>query len=381
MITVDKAIEFIEQARLDFGSETVPLHLAHRRICASDIFAKFTQPAFPMSLMDGYALRRRDITHALAVIGESRAGAPFDGVIGENEAVRIFTGAIVPEGADYVEIQERAVLDVQTLTFSSISKARNYIRPAGSDFKKNSQLFTHGTLITPAVLATLAMANYAHVTVQRPPSIELLRSGDELRPVGSPLKKGQLIDSNGPGLMALIQSWGFPVIDLGIVPDDPTVIRDKISNCQADIIISVGGASVGDYDYMKAAFSDVGFESVFQKVAVKPGKPVWLSRRKTQVAIGLPGKPNSAWVSAHLFLSPLLGRAAKWNRYNLTHEMDSNGARESYIRGKLNSSGQVTPVPSQTDRGRSMAEADVLIRRPSLSDELPVGHSVDCLHI
>jgi len=387
MISVDEALKLIEIYRPDLGVIELSLLEANGFTLASDVLADFTQPLAPTSIMDGYALRKNDLHHELTVVGESRAGQPFNGGIGEKEAVRIFTGAILPLGADRVEIQENATHNGDKLSFSNVSKDRDYIRPAGSDFLKGDLLFASGTRITPAVISALASANIASVTVKRKPSIALLRGGDELRPVGSPLEAGQIVDSNGPLLLTLLSVWGFEAFDLGLVSDDPGAIKDKMSNCEADVILTVGGASVGDYDFMKTAFSELGFNPVFNKVALKPGKPVWLSHRlglgekERQVVLGLPGNPHSVWVCAHLLLAHLLGRNLNLKTYRLKTGVPPNGIRERFIRGTLDAKAHVSSLETGIWPLLSMAKTDVLIRRAPLADNLQAGSSVECLHI
>lgn len=385
MISLDEALGLIEKHRTDWGVETRALRNANGRILASDIFADFTQPAFPTSKMDGYALRKVDLGSVLTVVGESRAGRPYDGRLREDETVRIFTGAILPEGADIVEIQEYATVDHhgdrELLSFTQISKGRDYVRLAGSDFKQRDRLFDAGTRITPGVMMALANANVSDVLVKKMPTMALLRGGDELKPLGSRLKTGQIIDSNGPSLIALMTGWGIDVEDLGIVSDNPDDIHSRLSKCEAEIIVTVGGASVGDYDHMKSSTLEIGFNPIFATVAVKPGKPVWLSHRKEQLILGLPGNPHSAWSCAHLFLAHLLGRGLTWRTYHLTDGLGENGIREQFIRGKLDTNGGVSPLNAQTGISLSIAQADVLIRRAPLADELAAGQKVTCLHI
>jgi len=387
MISVEEALALIEKHRPDFGVEKIALQDANGRTLGSDVFTSFTQPAFPTSSMDGYALRKVDIGSDLAIIGESRAGGPYDGSVREGEAVRIFTGAILPRGADFVEIQEFCEVDGDKLSFTQVSKGRDYVRPAGLDFKKGDRLFEAGTRISPGVILALATANVASVQVKKMPTIAVLRSGDELKPLGSQLKTGHIIDSNGPGLIAILSGWGVDVEDMGVVTDDLEDIKTRISNCKADIILPVGGASIGDYDLMNRAFSEIGFKAVFEKVAVKPGKPVWLSYRESQnhgqaqIVLGLPGNPYSAWSCAHLFLAPLLGRALTWKTYQLTDGLPENGIREHYLRARRDANGGVTPLNSQMSAVLSIAQTDVLIRRAPLADEIAARDKVRCLDI
>jgi len=379
MISVENAFKLIDQNRPDFGVETVTLHDSLGRVLAQDAKASFSQPTHPTSGMDGYAFRREDMGAEFTVIGESRAGAPFDGAVGQGEAVRIFTGAVLPDGSDIVEIQEHAVRDGQTLSFTQFSKGRNYVRPAGLDFKEGDLVLKAGTHITAGVLMGLAALNIEEVQVRKRPIVAVLRGGDEVKPVGSALRAGELIDSNGPGIMALLSSWGVSVMDLGLISDDPDVIKACISKSDADIIVPIGGASVGDYDYMKSSASELGFEPVFSKVAVKPGKPVWFSRKGSQLILGLPGNPRSAWASSHLFLAHLLGRSLKWETYHLKGALPENGGRETYIRGVTDAKGSVTPMLTAAGATRSIADSNVLIRRAPMADGLAEGEEVECL--
>ena len=381
MISVDEALALLEQHRPDFGTETVSLEDANGRVLDADVVATFSQPPAPTSIMDGFAFRKEDLNQTLKVVGESRAGRPYNGVLGAGEAVRIFTGAHLPSGANHVEIQEYAERNEAALHFPKVSKGRDYIRPAGSDFKSGDMLFRAGQSISPAVISALASANVASVRVKRTPHIAILRCGDELRPVGSVLNADQIIDSNGPFLMSLLSQWGVHFTDLGLVPDDPEAIRDEISKCDADIIIPIGGASVGDYDFMKSVFLDVGFKPIFDKVAVKPGKPVWCSRRSEQIVLGLPGNPHSVWLCAYLFLSHLLGRAAKWQTYRLKSGLAANGVRERFIRGVLDQAGEVTPLNGRTGFALSMAKATLFIRRAPMAKDVAAGDVVQCLQI
>jgi len=205
--------------------------------------------------------------------------------------------------------------------------------------------------------------------------------------VGSPLEAGQIVDSNGPLLIGLLRGWGFEVTDLGLVSDEPMAIKDRISNCESDVILTVGGASVGDYDFMEMAFSELGFDPVFEKVALKPGKPIWFSNRRVQgghekqLVLGFPGNPHSVWVCAHLFLAHLLGRNLDWKTYRLNMDMPPNGIRERFIRGTLDVKVGVSPLEAGIWPLLSMAKTDVLIRRAPLADGLQAGSLIECLHI
>jgi len=370
MISVDEALDIIDRNRPDWGIIDVPLGESCGQVLAQNITAKFTQPSAAMSVMDGYALRKADIKTTLNIIGESRAGHPFSDEIKQGEAVRIFTGAILPQGADYVEIQEHATRIDNQLTFHTLSKNRHYIRDAGADFSEGDILFKEGTKITPAIILSFATNNMASVSVYKTPVIGLLRGGDELRPVGEALTQSTIIDSIGPALMALLTQWGLRVIDLGIAEDSLEDITAKVENCSADVIVTIGGASVGKYDFMQRAFADLNFAALFSKVAVKPGKPTWFSKRGDQCVLGLPGNPSSAWVCAH------------WKTYELSVEISPNGGRETFLRGCSSPEGLVAPLSKQ-DSGLTLplTKTDILIRRAIFADKAPIGTHIECLDI
>ena len=381
MISVDNALNLLSSEAPIWGTESVPLECAIGRYLSENLIATFNQPSFPVSVMDGYACKRTDNGRKLAVVGESRAGKPFQQRLEKGHAVRIFTGAILPDGADFIEIQEHATCVGKTVWFTELSENRDYIRPAGRDFETGQTLLQKGHKISPADILTLASCNLIHVPVGKLPSVAILRAGDELMPVGSTLDNpGLIIDANGPGMVALLKSWGFDAIDLGIATDDLKDIRHRITNCEADIIVPIGGASVGDYDLMKPAFTAEGFETIFEKIAVKPGKPTWLAKRNKQCALGLSGNPTSAWVCAHLFLKPLLRLTHTTRRYPLAVGLPANGNRETYIRARFTKDGSVQPLQVQ-DSGTvtPLSATELFIRRRIYDRAALEKESVECI--
>ena len=383
MISVDEALTLLGTHRPKWGETRVSLSHSVGCILAQDIVAPLTFPSHAVSVMDGYALRKSDRNNSLTVIGESRAGVPFEGQIKPNETVRIFTGALIPNGADQVEIQENAVLgEDKSVRFTQRQANRHYIRPAGADFTKGDILFRTGERITPAMILGLATCNLAEVTVKKMPTVALLSSGDELKSVGSKLNKGEIINSIMPALTARLNQWGLKVIDLGIAADDPDIIRGKFEACQADIIVPIGAASVGDYDFMKPTAQALGFMSLFSKVAVKPGKPTWFSKREEQIILGLPGNPSSAWVAAHIFLYHLIFGTLPWRSVKLAEPVSANGARETFLRASILPDGSVMPLGRQ-DSGMvtPLHKADCLLRRPPNSDGLGEGETVQILRL
>ncbi len=382
MISVDEALTLLASNRPVTSTETVPLERALGRCLSQDIIAAFDHPAFSVSIMDGYACRKADAKNSLTVIGESRAGTCFDRTIEAGQAVRVFTGAVLPEGADWVEIQEHAKRSGETVSFTELSEYVTYIRSAGADFQKDQTLFPAGHQISPSTILSLASNNMPTVPVTRRPTIAILRSGDELNIVGSHLKRGQIIDANGPAMIALLKSWGIDAIDLGITKDDPKDIRSRIENCRADVIVPIGGASVGDYDFMRQAFVQEGFKSIFEKVAIKPGKPTWFATRGDQCVLGLAGNPASAWVCAHIFLRPLLGLKNQTRTYTLAVNLPPNSKRETYLRARLTQAGHVEPLGVQ-DSGMvtPLAAAECLIRRRVKAPSAQIGDSVEGLSL
>ena len=374
MISVEEALKALEDNRPDWGTVELPLDQINGLELAQDIIAPFNHPKSSVSVMDGYAFRTDDADKPLDLIGESRAGVPYDGELGAGEAVRIFTGALLPKGADQVEMQENAVLNGQTVSFSSLSTHRNFVRKAGSDFSKGACLYPKGRRVTPEMILGIATCNFAALTVKRKPTVALLSSGDELRSAGSMLSDATIINSINPALAALLTQWGVIVQDLGIATDNENDINDRIANCDADIIVPIGGASVGNYDLMQPIAKSLGFDPVFSKVAVKPGKPTWFSKRGDQCILGLPGNPSSAWVCAQVFLKPFILGRQPLKTAILDQSISKNGPRETYLRGKYLANGHVAPL-SRQDSGlvTPLGDADILIRVPAYSNRLNKG--------
>ena len=382
MISVDKALSLLANHRPDWGVTEIAVTQSCGHKLAQDVVASFDQPRSDVSVMDGYALHKNCVQDTLIVIGESRAGEPFPNKLLPGQAVRIFTGALMPIGADYVEIQEHAICEGDILTFHTQSKNRTYIRKAGADFKRGETICKSGTLITPATVLALATANIDKVKVLRKPIIGVLRCGDELRPVGSKLSASTITDSIGPSLLALLKCWGYKTTDLGICVDDPNAIKEKVRESCADIIVTIGGASVGKYDFMQTAFSELGYNSVFSKLSVKPGKPTWFATKGKTCVLGLPGNPSSIWVCVHIFLNALLGRDLKWTECVTHADIPSNGNRETFLRGELTPDGKIHLLPNQ-DSGLTLpiTRANILIRRNINAPMLRKGATVTCLRL
>ena len=366
MISLEEALALVAEHAVPLRSDTVALVDAVGRTLSEDIAARFDQPPRAVSVMDGYAVRHADAAPdaALQVIGESKAGTGFAGSVGPGQTVRIFTGAPLPDGADRVVMQENIERAGDTARVMEAT-GPDFVRAQGSDFARGDVLGSRDTRIRPGHVMALSAAGHAAVPVRAALRIGILRGGDELVPAGRVRGPDQIVDANGPGLVALLRNWGHEAVDLGIVRDDPAAIRKAVEAAldSVDILLPVGGASVGDHDHMQAVLTSLGAKPVFSKVAVKPGKPVWLSRRGDARVLGLPGNPGSAWVCAHVFLAGLLGQPRAVATLPLGAAVAKGGRRAEYLRAVLRD-GRLYPVGSQ-DSGltRTIALADALILR------------------
>ncbi|MEL7485737.1 MAG: gephyrin-like molybdotransferase Glp [Pseudomonadota bacterium] len=387
MISVDDALDKILGGVNALPSETVGLSACVGRVAASDVVARITQPPFAASAMDGYAVRFADmaIGAALAVIGEAPAGAPFDGSVGAGEAVRIFTGGVIPPGADHILIQEDAAADGASITVTAEQSAPRHVRSAGVDFLEGDRLASAGARLHAIHGSIFAAANIGAVDVVRRPVVALFANGNELKDPGEKLSAGEIINSNHYALSAMIEAWGGVPEYFGCAPDDPDAVVAMFNNARrADIIVPIGGASVGDHDYVKSAFDAAGGALVFSKIAVRPGKPTWFGGLDGAFVLGLPGNPASAIVTAALFLQPLVRRLGGRDgdrvflAATLAARINANGPREHYMRATMTEAGAVEPAPNQDSSLLSpFASADVLIRRQPQAPAAEIGDKVE----
>jgi molybdopterin molybdotransferase len=393
MISVEEAVTRVIAAFQPLPAEKVALAKAVGRALAEDAVARVNQPPHDVSAMDGYALRAADAAKPgamLRVIGTAPAGRPFAGEVGNGEAVRLFTGSVVPKGADAIIIQENAKAKDDSVTFSVAATSGEHIRQAGLDFRADDVLVAKGKRLSPRDLALLAAADIARVAVRRKPRIAFAATGDELSKPGEPRKPGGIVASSGYGLSALISQWGGEPKDLGILPDSEEAIAGIAQAAgDADLIVTLGGASVGDYDLVQRALGPKGFALDFWKIAMRPGKPLIFGRLGTTPLLGLPGNPVSTLVCAYLFLRPaiaaMLGVPAQDNTVSarLTRTLKANDARQDYVRARMFlRDGQyfVEPFPVQdSSMMRVFAQADALIVRGSNAPAAQAGERVDAI--
>ena len=369
--------------------EDVPLAQAVGRWVGQDIPALRSQPALDLSAMDGYAIRYDDIAGPWRIIGESAAGGAFSGSIGASEALRIYTGAAVPQGADTVIVQEDVARDGDQLTLigDGPGSMGRHIRKAGSDFTEGRTIIPVGTGLSTRHIALAALAGHGTLPLPRLPRIALLSSGSELVPPGESLRVDQIPASNGVMLQAMLAALPCEAVDLGIIPDDLTTLTACLADLtEHDIVVTTGGASVGDHDLVKPALEAAGGAIDFWKIAMRPGKPLISGRLGNALFLGLPGNPVSAFVTATLFLLPLARKMAGCfsplpgiEKAMLDSDMPKVGGREDYVRGAVRN-GTVSPVHTQDSAATyALALANCLIRRPAGSGPAHAGEQVEIL--
>ena len=367
--------------------ETVPLREAAGRWTAADVTALRTQPAADLSAMDGYALRFDDLPGPLTVIGESAAGRGFAGTLGSRQAVRIFTGAALPPGADSVLVQEEAARDGHTVRLSGDGPLRGgNVRRTGLDFTAGERLVEAGERLSPARIALAAIAGHGTLVVRRRLRVAIVASGDELVAPGTPLADGALPESNGAMLAALLADLPVDVIDLGILPDRLDPIVAAFARVDADILVTTGGASVGDHDLIRPALEAAGGTLAFWRIALRPGKPMLAGRLRNAVVLGLPGNPVSAFVTATIFLRPLIAAMSGARdplpplRGAIVGEaLPANDRRQDYLRAETRDGRVFGAARQDSSLLRTLAHADCLIVRPPHAPAAQIGDSVDIL--
>ncbi|HCE10626.1 MAG TPA: molybdopterin molybdenumtransferase MoeA [Oxalobacteraceae bacterium] len=400
MLSVRQALDFLLAAvRPITDVESVETLAANGRVLAVAQTSQLNVPPADNTQMDGYAVRAADASAAgtrLKVIGEVAAGRPFETTVGAGEAVRIFTGGVIPEGADAVVIQEDTVADGGHVITTEAARPGRHIRPAGIDFREDDVLLAAGIRLTDRDLSLAAGMNYPQLPVRRRPRVALLATGDELVMPGNIPGPGQIVYSNGYALRALARHEGAEVIDLGIAADTLAATVQGIRRAReagADILVTTGGASVGDHDLVKRSLEAEGVAMAFWKIAMRPGKPMMHGRLGPMRVIGLPGNPVSSYVCAFLFLVPLIralsGRSAVHHPRGtalLGREVGANDMREDYLRARLErrSDGALIAIPVDHQDSSllgNLAAARALVIRPPFAPKALAGSACDILRL
>ncbi len=394
LISVAEARARILEGLRPTGGETVSLADASGRVTAEPVIARLTQPPADVSAMDGYAVRAADASlgASLRVIGQAPAGHPFAGSVGPGDAVRIFTGSIVPPGADAILLQEDASAADGGVRVREAVTAGQHIRRQGQDFSAGDVLLPAGRRLTPRDIGLAASGNHPWLAVHRRPRIVLLATGDEIRLPGEPLPPGGIVSSNTHALAALIRAHGGEATVLPVAPDDLTAIADAASGAQgADMLVTAGGASVGDHDLVREALGARGMSLEFWRIAMRPGKPMMYGRMGATPVLGLPGNPVSSMVCAILFLLPALerlsglpGAAPAVMPATLGEAVRANDRRADFLRARLDRAPGGALVATAFPRQDSallhlLAEAQALILRAPYAPALPVGAAVEVI--
>lgn len=392
IISFDQALALVANAATPLPTERVSLADANRRTLAEPVVAAVDWPPSDVSAMDGYAVRDGD-PWPLTLVGESAPAAPFEAMVGTGKCVRIFTGATVPAPCDRVVPQELVERDGDRVALISPTSAARHIRLRGSDFIAGDVLIEAGNRLGPATLVTAAGADLAEVWVHRRPRVTILATGDELVAPGTARHTvASIPDSNSVGIAALVADHGGQVIAIARLCDDKAQMEAaaRAAVATSDVVIMIGGASVGDRDYSKPVFAALGLDLLFAKVAIKPGKPVWFGRVGEVMVIGLPGNPASAMITARLLLVPLLigllggkaGDALPWQSRVLAAPLAPlvpSGDRENFVLARWAGSAVAPLADAGSGSQRSLGYAQLLIRQSAGHPGLAAGESVDVI--
>ena len=399
LMPVADALAAILDGAWPLPEEMVALDEAFHRVLARDVAAKRTQPPQAMSAMDGYAVRASDaaaVGARLKVIGEVAAGRPFDRALGAGEAARIFTGGVIPDGADAVVIQEDTVVDGNSIKITEAATKGRHIRPAGIDFREGDVLLSGGSRLTDRDLSLAASMNFPQVPVRRRPKVALLATGDELVMPGNTPGPGQIVYSNGYALRALARSEGAEVFDLGVAADTLDATTAGIRRARelgADILVTTGGASVGDHDLVMRGLEAEDVKIAFWKIAMRPGKPMMHGRLGAMRVIGVPGNPVSSYVCTMLFVVPLIrslsGRKAIHHMREtalLGRDVGENDVREDYLRARLTEREDGTRIATPVNHQDSsllanLSAAQALVIRSPFAHAAKAGSPCEILRL
>ena len=392
MISVEEALAHVLSGVEPLPAEQVGLSHALGRVLARDVASRVSHPPTAVSAMDGYAVTAGDVAEVptiLELIGESAAGQGFDGALGPGQTVRIFTGAPVPEGADAIVIQEDAETHGNKVTCKEKAVPGRHIRPKGLDFEAGETLLREGSRLTARDVGLAASMNVTWLAVRRRPRVAILATGDELVMPGDPLGPDQIISSNSLALAAYVKALGGEPLNLGIARDDAESLHALLEGApDSDLLVTLGGASVGDYDLVQQALKDRGLDLSFYRVAMRPGKPLIYGRLGRVPVLGLPGNPVSAGVTTVVFLKPALEAMLGLTRDEgpgatalLGRDLGENDQRQDYLRAALALDGNgeriATPFDAQDSAMMArLARADCLVVRPPHAPAAKKGERV-----
>jgi molybdopterin molybdotransferase len=371
-------------------AETVPLAQAVGRTLVEDVHAIRNQPPYPASAMDGWAVAAADAPGRLRIAGESAAGSPYAAPLARGEAVRIFTGAALPPGADTVVIQEVATRDGDQVEVPAAPRG-DYVRPAGCDFREGQLLLRRGARLDAWRLSLAAAGGRGELQAARRPRVSFLSTGEEIVDPGAPAGPYQIFDAGTAALVALAAAWGGEAVRLKPVGDNLAATAAAVRAADCDLIVTVGGASVGDHDLVKPALGELGLELAVETINVRPGKPTWFGRLADgRRVLGLPGNPASALVCAELFLRPLMlamqgaDPALTLIQVRAAAAFRANGPREHWMRARISAAGDgALQAEAFADQDSSLvsvfASADALVRRSAGAPALAAGELIDAL--
>jgi molybdopterin molybdotransferase len=388
LLLIDDALAKVIGRVVPLPDESVALGQALGRFLTQPVIAPFDLPPFTNTAMDGYALRAADTPGRLTVIGESAAGAPFDGTLGPGQAVGISTGAVLPDGADAVaqiEIVNKIGASGAEIELDSPVRVDESIRHAGSDVRRGTEVLAAGIRLRPAQIGATAALGIEELRCGRLPSVAILTTGTELRSLGTRLGPGQIYDANAPMLRALLQTAGASVTRIPAAADTPAAHREAlVAALEHDVVISSGGVSVGPHDLVRGIGRELGIEEVFWRIALRPGKPLSFGVKGRTLIFGLPGNPVSTLVCFELFVRPALYAlqgsrtpAPEFETRNLTRAVAQNSERDDLIRVRITDDGTVEPVRDQQSHQIAItAASDGLARIPAGTGQIPAGADI-----
>ena len=397
MISVQEAFDLVVAGFSPLSSETITLKEAHGRVLSEDVTAKVFHPPADVSSMDGYAVRAEDVAEVpvtLTQVGESQAGGSYDAVVQTGQAARIFTGAPVPDGADAIVIQENTETNGDQIKVLTSAPKGKFIRPKGMDFCDGDVLLKAGRLMTARDIATAAAMNAPWLTVRRKPRIAVLATGNELVMPGEPVGPGQIISSNSVALGSYVAACGGEAINLGIAKDTEESLLECLQGAKgADLLVTMGGASVGDYDLVGKVLGDQGMDLGFYKVAMRPGKPLIFGRLGDVPVLGVPGNPVSAAVSTIIFvraaIQVMLGMptsSATGETAILGEDLPANDERQDYLRSQFSQDADGNPVVVSAKLQDSamlarLAQSDCLVIRAPHAAPAKAGDRVEIIKL